>query len=483
MNGFIFGFDIFRMMKRIVLALVFAGAAAVTHGQQPTSAPHPSVQPRIVADKIVGIVGDKIILKSEISLANQDIVRQGGQAQDECNILDGMLTTKALVLQAEKDSIPVTDEQVEAEIDQKIRYFIAQYGSKEALEQISGQSIYQLKEYFREPIREQRLAQGMRDKIVSDIKITPTEVKEYYDKIPKENLLYYETELQLGQIVIYPKPSRDIELLAIDELNDYKKQVESGNRKFETLAELYSNDPGSKNNGGLYEINRNDNNKSNTQWDPAFFAAVFRLKDGQISPIVKSKMGYHIIQMVKREGDDATIRHILIIPQITDAEAQLATLQLDTIRDQLVSGKIGFGEAVAHYSDDESAKFTAGRLMNPKTGSTYLTYSDLDKDLTLLLKNSNLKAGEFSKPTVFTDEKGKKGVRIVYLISKSEPHKENLKDDYNSIAERALLEKKNEVLQKWFMARIPTYYIFIDSDYKGCANLSKWERNAATAKN
>jgi peptidyl-prolyl cis-trans isomerase SurA len=470
-------------MRRVILGLLFLFSASVGFSQKPPTAAPVSqpTQPRIVADKIVGIVGDKIVLKSEIVMANQDIVRQGGQAQEECSILDGMLTQKALVLQAEKDSIPVTDEQVEAEIDQKIRYFIAQYGSKEALEQISGQSVYQLKDYFREPIREQRLAQGMRDKIVEDIKITPTEVKEYYDKIPKDHLLFYESQLQIGQIVIYPKPSRDIELLAIDELNDYKKQVEAGTRKFETLAELYSNDPGSKGNGGLYEINRNDNNKSNTQWDPMFFAAVFRLKDGQVSPVVKSKMGYHIIQMVKREGDDATIRHILIIPQITDAEAQVATLKLDSIRDQLIAGRIGFGEAVARFSDEETAKFTAGRLLNPKNGSTYLTYSDLDKEMTLLLKNSNLKPGEFSKPTVFTDDKGKKGVRIVYLNSKSDPHQENLKDDYNTVAERALIEKKNEVLQKWFMQKIPTYYVFIDGDYKDCANLGKWQKSAANS--
>jgi peptidyl-prolyl cis-trans isomerase SurA len=426
-------------------------------------------QQKVVADKIVGIVGDKIVLKSDIFIANEDIKRQGGQEQTDCSLLDAMLTQKALVLQAEKDSIPVTDEEVEAEIDQRIRYFVAQYGSKEALEQISGRSIYQMREDFRAPIKEQRMAAGMRSKIVDDIKITPTEVKDYFDKIPKDSLLYYESELQLGQIVVYPKASRDIELLAIDELNGYKKAVESGSKRFESLESLYSDDPGTKDNGGTYQLNRNDK-----QWDPLFLANAFRLKEGQISPVIKSKFGYHIIQMVSRNGDDAVIRHILRIPQIMETETNEAIAKLDSVRDKLIAGTLGFGEAVARYSDEETAKFTAGMLL-ARDGSNYLTIDQLDKSMVLLLKNTNLKPGEYSKPAPFTDERGKKGVRIVYLLSKSEPHRENLRDDYNKIAEKALDIKKAGVLQKWFQARIATYYIMIDKEYQSCPNLSKWE--------
>jgi peptidyl-prolyl cis-trans isomerase SurA len=434
-------------------------------------------QQKVVADKIVGIVGDKIVLKSEIFIANEDIKRQGGQEQDACVILDGMLVQKALVLQAEKDSIPVTEEEIDAEIEQKIRYFISQYGSKEALEQVAGRSIYQMKDEFRQPIKEQRLAQGMRNKIVEGIKITPAEVKEYYDKIPKDSLLYYETEMQIGQIVIYPKASRDIELLAIDELTEYKQEVESGKKQFQTLASLYSDDPGSKDKGGMYQINRLEK-----QWDPTFLNAAFRLKDGQISPVIKTKFGYHIIQMVSRNGDDAVIRHILRIPQITQPETEIAIAKLDSIRQQLIGGSIGFGEAVAKYSDDENAKFTAGILM-AHDGSNYLKIDELDKEMVLLLKNANLSSGQYSKPTVFTDERGKKGVRIVYIISKSEPHRENLKDDYNRIAQRALEKKKNLALQNWFQARISTYYIMIDGDYRNCGNLSKWQTRQFTSGN
>jgi peptidyl-prolyl cis-trans isomerase SurA len=432
-------------------------------------------QQKVVADKIVGIVGDKIVLKSEIFIANEDIKRQGGQEQDPCQILDGMLVQKALVLQAEKDSIPVTEEEIDAEIDQKIRYFIAQYGSKEALEQVAGRSVYQMREEFRQPIKEQRMASGMRSKIVEGIKITPTEVKEYYEKIPKDSLLFYESELQIGTIVVYPKASRDIELLAIEELNGYKADVESGHKKFETLASLYSDDPGSKDKGGMYQVNRLEK-----QWDPVFLSAAFRLKDGQISPVIKTKFGYHIIQMVSRNGDDAVIRHILRIPQITQPEITEAKQKLDSVRQQLIAGTIGFGEAVAKYSDDENAKFTAGVLM-ARDGSNYLKIDELDKEMVLLLKNTNLSSGQYSQPTVFTDERGKKGVRIVYMISKSEPHRENLKDDYNRISQRALEQKKNKVLQTWFQSRISTYYIMIDGDYRNCGNLTKWQTRQFTS--
>jgi len=456
-----FGLQIFVMHKTLVFIFLFFTCLSGFSQQ------------KIVADKIVGIVGDKIILRSEISTAIGDIVRQGGQAPEDCVVIDGMLIQKALVLQAEKDSIPVSDDDVEAEIDQKIRYFIGVYGSKDALEQIAGRTIYQLKEDFRQPIREQRMATGMRNKVVQEVKITPSEVKDYFDKIPKDSLHFYESEFQIGEIVVYPKASRDIEVLAIEELTDFKRQVEAGQKKFGTLAKLYSDDPGSKDKEGEYDLNRSDK-----QWDPTFMAAAFRLKDGQISPVIKTQFGYHIIQMVSRNGDDARIRHILRIPQITDPETNIAIQKLDSIRLQLIAGAIPFGEAVVKYSDDPNAKFTAGRKMG-RDGSTYLTIDQLDKEVVKLLKD--LKVGEYSPPTAFLDEKGKKGVHIIELISKSEPHRENLKDDYNRISQKALDERKQHALEKWFTSKIPTYYILIDDEYKRCTNLGKWKTTATVS--
>ncbi|MBA4167582.1 MAG: peptidylprolyl isomerase [Chitinophagaceae bacterium] len=432
-----------------------------------------SAQHKVVADKIIGIVGDKVILQSDINNAVADLQRQNAQQippNVECFIMEQQLISKALVMQAQKDSVEVGDDEVEALLDNRIRYFVTQYGSKEALEEIAGRTVYQLKEDFRPGIREQELNKKMQGKIVENIKITPQEVKVFFDKIPKDSLALYESELEIGEIVMYPKASRDLEKLAMDDLAEYKTEVESGKAKFESLAQLYTDDPGSKNTGGQYNINRTEK-----QWDPAFINQAFRLKEGQISPVFKSKFGYHIIQMVNRAGDDAVIRHILLIPKVTETEISETTGKLDTLRTYLESGRMKFGEAVARYSEDENSKFTGGMRQGPN--GNFLTIDQLDKDLVAALKS--LKVGQFSKPISYTDERGKKAVRLVYLKSRTEPHRENLKDDYDRVAQRALTIKKQDALEKYFAEKIPTFYLMIDSEYSNCGTLKNWLRFAA----
>lgn len=431
---------------------------------------------KVVADKIIAVVGDKIVLKSDIDNSIQDMERQGMEVPDNarCLTLEQAMGIKALVLQAEKDSLPVTEEEIAADIDNQIRYFIGAYGSKDKLEEISGKTVYQLKEDFKEGFRDRKLAAAMRNKIVDGIRITPKEVNIYFDKLPKDSLPFYESELEIGQIVRYPKASRDAEEYSIDQLKEFKVQLESGRKDMKTLAALYSDDPGSKEKAGEYEINRNEK-----QWDPIFMAKAFSLKEGQITPPFKTRFGYHIIQMISRAGDDATIRHILKIPQVTQTELKEGLDKLDTVRSKLVAETIQFSEAVSKYSDDEASKFTGGALQNAE-GGTSITIDQLDKDMVVMMKD--LKVGQYSQPTEFTDPKGKKGVRIVYLRSRTEPHRENIRDDYNKIAQRALEEKKNEALELWFNTKISSYYIMIDNDYKNCDEMKKWSTSTnATA--
>ena len=426
---------------------------------------------KVLADKIVAVVGDKIILNSEITNEIADLQRNGEKVPDNahCMILEQALAMKALVMQAEKDSLVLNDEELEANLDNQVRGFIQRYGSKEALEQVAGRTVYQLKEDLRPSYRERKLGEMMRNKIVGGVKITPTEVKAYYDKIPKDSLAFYESEIEIGQIVVYPKASRDLEKYAVDELNGFKSQVEGGTRKFETLASLYTDDPGSKDKGGLYTLNRTEKST-----DPTFLNAAFRLKEGQISPVIKSKFGYHIIQMVSRSGDDATVRHILKIPQVTGTEVTDAINKLDTVRSNLISGTVQFGDAVQKNTEDDAAKYTAG--LNQCANGTYCKIDELDKDLVKMLKD--LKVNEYSKPVAFTDDRGKQGVRIVFLKSRSDPHRENLRDDYNRVANRAMEEKKYDAMEKWFNTKIPSYYIRIDNNEKSCSQLGRWLTNA-----
>jgi peptidyl-prolyl cis-trans isomerase SurA len=314
----------------------------------------------------------------------------------------------------------------------------------------------------------------MRNKVVENVRITPKEVNEYYNQIPKDSLLYYESEVEVSQIIIYPKATRAAEEYCIEQLNSFKQQVESGKKDFATLASIYTMDPGSKETGGRYDINRNSK-----ELDPVWLGKAFTLKPGQVSNPFKTRFGYHIMQLISRAGDDASVRHILLIPQVSSYEMKEGIDKLDSIRALLIAGTLDFGAAVAKYSDDEYSKFTAGQLTG-RDGSTFLTIDQLDKDMVLMLKD--LKVGQYSQPREYADDRGRKGVRIVYLKSRSEPHRENLQDDYNRIAQRALEEKKNDVLEQWFNKKVSTYYIMVDDEYKSCPQMQKWLTGPNSAK-
>jgi peptidyl-prolyl cis-trans isomerase SurA len=422
---------------------------------------------KVVIDKISAIVGDRIIMHSDIKNAISDYVRQGIDvpADAQCLLMEQAIISKILMLQAEKDSLPVTDEEVEADLDLRVRQFISMYGTQQAVEEIAGKSIYQIKDEARESIREKKLAEAMQHKIVENVKITPAEVKAFFDKIPKDSLPFFESELEVGHIDVYPKANRDLEKYTIDELNRQKQKIESGASSFEQLARTISED-GTKDKE--FELNRHDKN-----FDPAFVAATFRLKDGQISPVVKSKFGYHLIKMVERKGDDAIVRHILKTAPITDEEIASATTKLDSVRSKLIAGTTSFNQAALKFSEDPQEAFV-GPFFTGRQG-TSVNIDELDKDVVAQL--GKLKVGEYSQPFQFTDERqaNKKGIRFIYLKSRSEPHRMNIKDDYNKISDMALEQKKAQAMDKWLQSKLPTYYIMIADDVMAdCPMLHKY---------
>jgi peptidyl-prolyl cis-trans isomerase SurA len=430
---------------------------------------------KVLADKIVGTVGDKYILKSDIDNSILDMKRQA-QGQENvilpssCQVVEQQMMRKALVLQAEKDSILVTDEEVESAIDSKIRSFLQQFGSKEVLEEVAGRSVFQLKEDFRTMIKEQKLAEEMQKKVVDKIKITPFEVRAFYNKIPSDSLPLYESEVNMAEIIVHPKANRDIEEYVIKQLSDYRRQVEAGLNKFDQLVKLYSEDPSAKDNLGQFHLNRNEKT-----WDPAFMAGAFRLKEGQISAPIKSKFGYHIIQLISRSGDDAVVKHILRMPPITKDEINETKHFLDSIRKEILANRMTFGEAVNKYSDDENSKFSGGAISG-SDGSSYVNIDQLDKDMVILLQT--LKPGDVSEPQITTDERGRQTVRLVYFRERTTPHKENLREDYNRVSQRALDEKKQKQIEAWFKEHIPNYYIFVDTEYHACPELINWSKAA-----
>jgi peptidyl-prolyl cis-trans isomerase SurA len=446
--------NLFQILYSIVTLLIVLVVSAGAHAQ--------------TLDKIVAIVGkNRIILQSEIDAEAANYKQQMPDFHDsmKCDLLQQMIMRKMLVEQAERDSLLVADEEVDGTLEQRIRYFISMYGSKEKLEEISGKTIYQLKEENREIIKEGMLAERMQGKILQNIKVTPAEVQNFYRQIPADSLPFFPAAVEMGQIVIDPPLNPELEAYTRQEMENIRKDIVQGGKDFEVMAGLHSQDPGSRDNGGdLGTISRTD-------VVPEFAAAAYKLQNGEVSPVIKSKFGFHIIQMVARRGDQVHVRHILKRPERTSGDFKIAMAKLDSVRAQLVAGTLTFQEAVGKYSTDEMSSRTGGMIADQQTGSTTLEIDKLDPALALMI--DTLKPGSFSKPQVFDKGNGEKSTRIVYMRSISEPHKANLKDDYGKIQEVALQQKKAKKLDQWMAEKSPSYYLKVDEEYQSCANIQQ----------
>lgn len=420
-------------------------------------------------DKILAIVGDGIILLSDVELQYQQIKLENENVTEDmkCNLLEDLMTQKMYLQQAKLDSLVISEDEVENELNKRIQYFISMIGSQERLEEYYGKSITSIKDEFRKDIRDQLLSRRMRDKIFEGVKVTPSEVKTFFNKIHKDSLPYFNAEVEIGQIVFKPKVSPMQRQLAIDKIEGLKERIEKG-EDFGMLALIYSEDPGSaQNNGDLGFVSRGEMVKE-------FEAAAFRLEPGEVSDIVETKFGYHLIKMTEMKGQRARLSHILVSPKITSFDLKDTRKRADSVKTLLDEGKIGFQEAVKLYSEDEGTKHSGGMLVNQNTGSNSFEISQLDKSVYFGI--DKLKPGEFSKPMLFQDERSQEqAYRVLYLKSQTEPHEANLKDDYDRIKKAALQQKEDQVLRKWLSMRIKETYIRVDNFYN-CENIKKWEK-------
>lgn len=428
-------------------------------------------QPQL-ADKIIGIVDDRIVQLSEVEAQYQQYAYQATAPlppDSKCQILDQFLTDKLLVRQAELDSVHVSDDEVEQTLDMRIRNFANIAGSIEKLEQYYGKSMVEIKDEFRDDIREKLLADRERSSIVKDITVTPSEVVQFYNKIPKDSLPYFNAQLEVGQLVIMPAVNKDVRAYARQKISDLLMRVKSG-ENFAGLASSYSDDPGSAEQGGdLGFVNRGE-------MDPTFEAAAFALKNpNDISDVIESKFGFHIIQLIERRGDKIHIRHILVKPQITSFDIQKAGAKMDSIYDLIQSGKYSFEQAVSKFSEDDATRENAGMIENPATNTTQFETADLGSyDQTLVPATDTLQVGAITKPMVFRTKQGETGFRLIYLKSKTRPHQANLHDDYDRIQQFALSQKQVEAIEKWLSDRISKSYVFVAAEYKNCGVIKKW---------
>lgn len=419
-------------------------------------------------DKIVAIVGDKIILYSEVETQYWQLVMQGEKQTDElrCSILEDLLLQKLLLTQAEADSLQTTDSQVESELDRRIRYFIQVFGSADALEKYYSKSVVEIKDEFRDLIRDQLLVQMMQGKITENVTISPSEVKQYFQSLPSDSVPFVESQLEIGQIVILPQPSDTDRMIVYQKLSDLRARILKG-ENFQALARLYSEDPGSAKNGGELGM------FSRGQMYPEFEGAAFALKNpGDVSEIVETPAGYHVLQLIERKGDYINVRHILLMVKASPTDLYEGKKKLDAIYADISSGKISFQDASEKYNP-EDYKSNGGLMINTYSGNTLFKPGEVDA--TVFFTVDKMEPGSISKPVLFQSDDGKEGYRLLYLKSRSKPHKASLSEDYNLLTQYALEKKKNEALRKWVANKQSITYIRIMDEYKSCLFNFNWD--------
>ncbi|HAN20011.1 MAG: hypothetical protein A2X13_05000 [Bacteroidetes bacterium GWC2_33_15] len=417
-------------------------------------------QDKQMIDQVVAVVGDKIVLQSDIENQILQMLAQGYKSENmRCEVLEELLAQKLLLTQAELDSLTVGYNRVESELERRLMYFIRQVGSEKKLEEYYNKSILEIKEDFRPLINEQLLTQMMQSEIVSDISMSPNEVSRYYKNIHPDSIPMINTEYEIQQVVIRPAANEEAKAEAREKLLSLRQRITDGER-FSTLAVLYSEDPGSARKGGELGFRTQD------ELDSEFAKAAFNLKGDGVSRIVESSFGFHIIQLIAKEGNQANVRHILIKPKIDINEKAKATERLDSIAKLLRNEEITFKVAAVKYSDDEKSRLNEGIMVNEQNASTIFELDELPQEMYNVIQK--LKIGEISEPFESTDDQGDIVYKIIKIKQMKEPHKANLKDDYEKVEQMALMTKQQTVIENWLEEHKKKTYIHIDDSFKNC---------------
>ncbi len=424
-----------------------------------------------VLDKIVAVVGSNIILLSDLNQQYAIYLNQGNPADEKakCYFLQQMLVQKLLKQQAEIDSIMVEDTQVDDELDKRMRYQIQRMGGQQRLEEFLQKSVLQYKDEMRPDVKEGLIAQKMQNKITENTTVTPLEVKKYFETYNKDSLPDIGTEVEVGEITLYPKLTKAEKQKFYDKLEAIRLRIKNG-EDFSFLAKTYSEDPGSAPEGGDYGfIDRTTMVKEFTAW-------AFKLRAGEMSPVFETDYGYHIVQVLERRGEQAHVRHILIKPETTQASLDRVKLKADSIYKDVIDKKLPFASAASLYSDNKETQYNGGMMLfadNVTARTTFIPVEKLDPAVFVVI--DTMKIGNISKPVAFSSQQdGKEGYKIFFLKSKIPPHKGNLDQDFPKFKERAQKEKEARVMSEWFEKRKETTYIRIDDEFSTCDEMKLW---------
>ena len=427
-------------------------------------------QPQVI-DRVVAVVGNNIILQSDIEDQYMQYRLQGGfkgsASSIRCEILEDQMFQKLMLNQAELDSINVTDEQIDSDVERYIRYYISQLGSQEKLEKYYNKTMAEIKEDLHEMLKNKSLMEEVQRGIVSGLSATPSDVREFYRSIPDDSIPMVSAQYEIAELVKKPPITLDEKLAVKERLYSIRSRILKGER-FSTLALLYSEDPGSAKKGGELGF------QGKGELVPEFEAAAFALKDGEISEVVETEYGYHIIQLIERRGEYVNVRHILLTVKVSPTALQAAYNELDSIANLIRNNIITFDEAVAKYSDEED-KVNGGYLVNPNTGGTLFAAEDLDQQVSVVV--NRLEVGEVSDPVPMKTKNDKDAYRLLIIKKKTTPHKANLKDDYALIQQWTMQKLRQDAINKWIKSKSNKAYVKIADDYLDCDFKFDWKIN------
>jgi len=422
-----------------------------------------------VVDKVVAVVGKNIVKLSDVENGYLSVrVSKGYENafENRCNILEGLLINKLLVHKGEVDSTEVTDQEIEANVQYYLKQYERQYGSHEAIRQATGYTYDEMKDLFTKMMRERMLAERVRHELTNNVKITPYEVQQFFNKIPADSVPEIPETIEVAEIVRKPQINDEERERVKLELNKLRERILKGDR-FTTLATLYSEDPGSSSKGGeLGFFTRGD-------MVGEFEAAAFALKPGEVSPVIETQFGFHIIQLIERRGNAINCRHILMMPKVSAEDLLKARMLLDSVAREIRLGHLTFAEAAKQYSDDGN-RMEGGRVTHPQTGSYQFTLDDL-KQLYPNISFASMNAGDISNATALKTDENKDAYRLMTVVKRNPSHKANLKDDYDRIFNAALENAKQEKIFEWAQKTIKNTYIKIDDEFKDCSFKLKWE--------
>lgn len=410
-------------------------------------------------DGIIASVGSHIILKSDLEQQILQYKSQGAYVDSlfEAQIFEDLLFQKLLIHKSEIDSIEVSDNEIQNELNNRLQNYINQLGGEDQLENYFNKNIFEIKDEMYTPIKNSLIVQKSKYEITSSIKITPTEVYSYFQTFNYDSLPIINQKVMVAQILKFPPPTIQSIEETKNKLEKLKERVVNG-ESFATLAILYSEDPGSSRNGGLYTSIRRG------MFVREFESVMFSLEEGEISNVFQTEYGYHILRLEKRKRDNVDIRHILMSPKISPIDLNNTRDLMSDIRDSLILNKISFSEASKNNSDDLDTKYNGGKLINLSSGDSFFELHELENSIKLEIEKLN--ENEITQPLYVKLDNGKEAYRLFKLIKRINSHKANLKDDYKKISQMALEKKKNDIISKWIEDEIKKTHIYIDNKFK-----------------